>query len=129
MGNQPHIAFTGTVARGRGIGAKLGFPTVNLFVENRDLPVFGVYASRIRVRGKTLPGVTNVGVRPTVGSDAHGAPPSVETYIFDFSEDVYGEEITVVLEKFLREEKKFGSAEELAEQVRRDMENAKNFVT
>ena len=118
-------SLTGTVAEGKHVGRKLHAPTVNLMLEERQvIPRRGVYVSEITVRGMTLYGVSNVGINPTFG----GEKPRVETYIFDFHEELYTEKIRVRLLKFLRPEKAFGSPDELREQITRDIENANVYV-
>ncbi|MBR5376737.1 MAG: bifunctional riboflavin kinase/FAD synthetase [Lachnospiraceae bacterium] len=109
----------GTVTRGRMLGRKLEMPTVNLSVEpEKLLPPYGVYFSHIFLGTGVFLGITNVGVRPTVSEDSR---PSVETYIYDFDDDVYGETLRVELLHFLRGEKKFDSIEELKSQMKTDM--------
>lgn len=109
------------VEHGQARGRTLGFPTINQrFPEGFCLPRFGVYRSRTEVDGKTYDSVTNVGVRPTVGSDA----PSSETYIDGYSGDLYGRKIRVSLLSFIRPERKFDSVDELKKQVEKDIEEA-----
>lgn len=112
------------VEKGDGIGHTIGTPTINqYFPEDFIVPKYGVYASRVKVDGKTYPSVTNVGVRPTVG----GTSLRSETCIFDFSENLYGKKIEVFLLKYLREEKKFSSIEELKNAIEYDIENARKI--
>ncbi len=112
-----------TVEHGQARGRSLGFPTINQrFPEGFCLPKFGVYVSRTEVDGKIYPSVTNVGVRPTVGSDA----PSSETYIDGYSGDLYGRKIRVSLLSFIRPERKFGAIDELKEQVERDIKEVQS---
>ncbi len=112
---------SGTVLHGNRIGRTLGFPTVNLIPdEEKLLPPCGVYYSTIQVEGKIYNGVTNIGYKPTVSeTESLG----VETYIYDFSDDVYGKEIKVSLEYFKRPEQKFGSFDELKRQIQQDKED------
>lgn len=112
--------FTGAITHGKAVGRTLGFPTINLKVGPcKLLPAYGVYASETVLEGETYRSITNIGVRPTV-SDA--AEPSVETYLFDFDRDVYGEKATVRLLRFQRPEMKFSGVEELRAQIERDKE-------
>ncbi len=105
------------VVHGRQLGRLLGTPTINQpFPSGFVLPKFGVYASCAVVDGKCLHAVTNVGVKPTVGAEA----PLAETYIADFSGNLYGKEVPVYLMKFLRPEQKFNSLEELKKQIYSD---------
>ncbi|MCR5782947.1 MAG: tRNA pseudouridine(55) synthase TruB [Clostridia bacterium] len=112
------------VEHGQARGRTLGFPTINQrFPEGFCLPGFGVYRSLTEVDGKPFGSVTNVGVRPTVGSDA----PSSETYIDGYSGDLYGRKIRVSLLRFLRPERKFDSVDELKRQVEKDIEEARRL--
>ncbi|MCR5651274.1 MAG: bifunctional riboflavin kinase/FAD synthetase [Lachnospiraceae bacterium] len=112
-------SLEGMVTRGRMLGRKLEMPTVNLSVEpEKMLPPYGVYFSHIFLGTGVFLGITNVGVRPTVSEEKK---VSVETYIYDFDDDVYGETLRVELLHFLRGEKKFENIEELKSQMRTDM--------
>ncbi len=105
------------VSHGQQLGRRLGMPTVNQALPRElALPPFGVYASTVEVRGEVYTGVTNIGVRPTVG----GEQPIAETWIHGFSGDLYDETVTVYPVAFLRGEQKFPTVEALGEQVRRD---------
>ncbi|WRS27135.1 bifunctional riboflavin kinase/FAD synthetase [Oscillospiraceae bacterium MB08-C2-2] len=109
------------VVRGRQLGRTLGFPTINQpFPAGFCLPRFGVYASRTHLEGRILPSVTNVGVKPTVGSDQILA----ETYVVGFEGDLYDQNIFVELVGFIRPEQRFASLEELTRQMRQDTELA-----
>lgn len=111
------------VTHGDARGRKMFFPTVNQELsENAEVPKFGVYASRVTVRGKEYRAITNIGTRPTV-SDA--TAPRAETHILDFSGELYGEVLKTELVKFIREERKFGSLRELSEQIAKDVELAR----
>ena len=105
------FCFSLEVIHGNHIGgALLGTPTINQAIPRGFVqPKFGVYASWCRVGGRYFYGVTNVGVKPTVGSDKVLA----ETWMPDFSGDLYGKRVRVFLLEFLRPEKKFASLEEL----------------
>lgn len=112
-------AIHGTVVHGNHIGGTvLGFPTVNLLPPpEKYLPPFGVYVSRVLVDGVYYGGITNIGRKPTVGADS---PVGVETFIFGLSQDLYGKAIEVQLLNYERPEKKFGSLEELKQQLELD---------
>lgn len=98
------------VIGGKQLGRTLGTPTINqAFPEGFICPKFGVYASSAEVDGKEYCAVTNIGVKPTVGSDM----PLSETWICDYSGDLYGQHIKVSLVKYLRPEQKFPSVEAL----------------
>lgn len=118
----------GEVLHGRRIGRTLGMPTTNLIPSaGKLLPPNGVYASRT-VIGEGFPktdwpGITNIGYKPTVGEYFRG----VETYLFDFDKDLYGQEIAVQLYAFERPEQKFESMDALKEQMHRDIEFGKEY--
>ncbi len=117
-----YFTYDFTVERGDGIGHKMGFPTINqFFPEDFIIPKYGVYASRVKLDSKYYCAVTNVGVRPTVSGESLRS----ETCIFDFEGDLYGRNVEVSLLKFLREEKKFASLDELKEAVNKDIKKAK----
>ncbi|HEX3025699.1 MAG TPA: riboflavin biosynthesis protein RibF [Clostridia bacterium] len=114
-------AFCYEVVSGRRLGRQLGTPTINQkFPEGFMIPRFGVYASRAYAGGKQYPAVTNVGVKPTVGSDCVLA----ETYIIGYEGDLYGTEIKVELLSFLRGEKKFDGLVQLKNQIGLDAEQS-----
>lgn len=118
---------SGEVLHGRHIGGKLLFPTVNLVPTTRKLlPPNGVYATRTHLEdGRALDGITNIGYKPTVGEKFRG----VETYLFDVDEDLYGTEIRVELLHFLRSEKKFDSIDDLREQMKSDINAARELFS
>jgi riboflavin kinase/FMN adenylyltransferase len=112
----------GTVVRGDGRGRGIGFPTANLCTDNELIPPHGVYATTASVGGVTRASVTNIGVRPTV--DTAGATV-VETHVFDFVGDLYGESVRVSFVQRLREERKFASVELLRAQIAADCDRAR----
>ena len=119
------FSLISTVVDGQHLARRLGFPTVNTVPERGLLlPKRGVYVTAIRFDGEKRYGITNVGVRPTVDTNILCA----ETHIFDFNGDLYGKEITVEFLHFLRDEVKFDSVDAMAEQVRRDIESAKEYI-
>ena len=110
------------VIHGREIGRTWDFPTINqLLPEGIVMPRYGVYCSRVKTGGKAYTGVTNIGVKPTVGAEK---APLAETYIIGFGGDLYGKTVQVSLERFIRPERKFESIEELRKQIERDTEEA-----
>lgn len=115
----------GTVQHGAGLGGKIGFPTANLAAHSEQFPPDGVYAVRLLLRGEWHQGVANVGVRPTV---ANAGERLLETHIFDFKGDCYGDDIEVRFEHFLRPEQKFGSVDELIEQIAVDAGRARELL-
>ncbi len=115
----------GRVIKGAGRGRQIGFPTANIEVDfNRMVPSFGVYATFCRYRGGLYKSITNIGRNPTFNTD-DGL--NIETNIFDFNEDIYGEEVQILFSKKIRDEKKFPSVNELIEQIRQDVEKRKGM--
>ncbi|MGN0383971.1 MAG: bifunctional riboflavin kinase/FAD synthetase [Eubacterium sp.] len=113
-------AITGKVIYGKQLGRKLGFPTVNIMPDKtKVVPLAGVYKSEVLIKGKIYPAITNVGDNPTVDGDLK---TRVETHIFNFSEDVYGENLEIHFLKFVRGEITFDSVEKLKERVAKDIE-------
>lgn len=113
----------GEVISGRKIGRTIGFPTANLkYDENFILPGIGVYYTNVNVNNNIYKGITSVGNNPTV----EGKSLTVETYILDFSGDIYGEIIEVSFIKKIRDEKKFNSLEDLKMQLEKDKDFARN---
>ncbi|MEF9983326.1 MAG: bifunctional riboflavin kinase/FAD synthetase [Oscillospiraceae bacterium] len=115
-------SFTSLVIHGRKLGRTLGFPTINQrFPQGHTIPKFGVYATIITLEnGEKYVGTTDVGIKPTVGSDEILA----ETFILDFDKDVYGQNVKVEFVKFLREEKKFGDLDELSAMIKKNSSQA-----
>ncbi|MCL2062581.1 MAG: bifunctional riboflavin kinase/FAD synthetase [Firmicutes bacterium] len=110
----------GTVTKGSGRGRSLGFPTANaVFKKSKLLPPDGVYQTQAFLDGKTYPSVTHIGKKPTFSDAAH----SVETYLQGFNDDAYGKQIKIEFYKRLRGIEKFDSAEALADQIKKDLEN------
>ena len=107
----------GEVIHGNARGRTLGFPTANI-VPDVLLPCFGVYQTEVRFDGNCYAGLSDVGVRPTVANDTVAR---VETFLTDFSGDLYGKRIEISFLRFLRAEKKFSSADELKEQIALDL--------
>ncbi len=108
----------GTVAHGKGLGSRLGFPTANLSVDPRRLlPAYGVYAGQMGLGEERFPCAVNIGVRPTVHD---GAGVSVEAFLLDFDGDLYGKTARLELYHRLRGEQTFDSLEALGCQVQAD---------
>lgn len=117
--------FDGKVSHGYGLGTEMGIKTLNLpYDRSLALPRLGVYASRISLAGKRYFGVTNVGKRPTVRDDG---VITVETHALGLSSDSYGEPLRVGLVEFIREEKRFGSKDELVRAVANDIKAVKEL--
>lgn len=121
----PHF-ISGTVIHGLHNGEKLGFPTVNLKMpQGRIVPAFGVYASLVTTEsGERYKAATDIGVKPTV-CDESGI--LVESHLFDFSDDIYGEKITVELMDFIRPEQRFASLAELSIGIEKDIQSIKAY--
>lgn len=117
--------LTGKIVHGKALGRTVGMPTANLCIQNETLPASGVYASKLKIGDKIFDSVTNIGNRPTVDRDKE---ITVETYIFDFDENIYGEDVSLEVLKFLRPVQKFNSLEEVYEQVKKDIEIAKKYL-
>ena len=115
-------SISGIVEHGNHLGHTIGVPTVNILPPSMKLlPPYGVYSSTVRIGDSEFKGMTNIGRKPTV-SDKEKV--GVETYIYDFDSDVYGEYIEVVLHSFVRPEMKFESMEQLKLQIQQDIKNA-----
>lgn len=113
------------VVHGNQIGRKMGIPTINMKpADEKILPPFGVYATRVLIGEKWYMGVSNVGMKPTVGENQ---PVGVETYILDFCQNVYDETMIVEFLFFLRPEKKFASLTLLQEQIADDIAKTKSY--
>jgi riboflavin kinase/FMN adenylyltransferase len=125
MLGRPYV-LDGIVSRGDRIGHRLGYPTINLAPENELPPADGVYVTTIEIRsfGRHFDSVTNIGRRPTVYEDF---ATTIETYVLDFSSDVYGEHVRVSFLARLREERVFPSTMALTEQIGRDIEETRTF--
>lgn len=120
-----YYSFEGQVEQGNRLGRRLGMPTINLYPrEEKLLPPRGVYYSKLLFEGCTYPGITNIGMKPTV-NDTHIV--SVETYLYDFDRDIYGKEIVTELLQFKRPEQKFQDVEHLKAQMQRDIAEGRRF--
>ncbi len=121
-----NFSISSRVVDGQHLARTLGFPTVNIIPEQGlMLPRRGVYVSRIKIADTEKYGITNVGIRPTVGTQIECA----ETHIFDFEGNLYGQRITVEFLHFLREEKKFSSVDDMARQIHEDIEKVKFLLS
>ncbi len=116
---RPYL-FYGEVVHGQRIGRTLGFPTVNLMPEyEKLLPKKGVYFSKVHYLDRDYPSITNIGSKPTVAGDRSVA--GVESYLYDFHEEIYGEKVFVSLYQFLRSERKFADLDALRLQLQKDI--------
>ncbi|SFG56678.1 riboflavin kinase / FMN adenylyltransferase [Lachnospiraceae bacterium C7] len=113
------------IIHGNQIGRTVGIPTINMSLpKEKLLPPKGVYVTTVLLDDKTYRGVTNIGNKPTISENN---PLGVETFILDFSQDVYGKEAVVSFHDFVRPEMKFDSLEKLKEQMERDVEFARKW--
>src|SRR6476620_8195441 len=116
----------GRVEHGAERGHQLGFPTANLHPRNRVIPRNGVYVTGTLIEGQWRRSVTNVGVRPTFGA---ASEPSVETFVMDWSGDLYGDVVRVRFLHRLRDEQKFSSLDDLKRQISKDVARADNYFS
>ena len=114
----------GPVEHGAERGHILGFPTANLHLKNRVIPRHGVYVTGTLIDGQWHRSVTNVGIRPTFNSTTE---PSVETFVIDWEGNLYGDVVRVRFLHRLRDEKKFGSVDELKAQIEKDVSRALGY--
>jgi len=122
-----NYSVSGKVEHGRRLGRTLGFPTVNILPEEgKLLPPCGVYFSKVFTEKAVFDGVTNIGYKPTVSKEKR---LGVETFIYDFEQDIYGKEIRVELEHFRRPEMKFDGLEALKAQVEADKAAGERYRT
>ena len=117
---------TGEVIRGQGRGARLlGFPTANLAVDNGLLvPAAGIYAVRAELRGQIYPAVANIGTCPTFNNQEL----SLEVFLMDFDQDIYGERLAVQFVQRLRDEQRFADVPALVAQIKRDVAAARQII-
>ncbi len=120
-----HFFLIGKVEQGRQLGRKISFPTANIiYPDEKIIPKKGVYFVEVEIKAKTYFGVANLGSKPTI--DKH-LPISLEVHIFNFEEDIYGQNIKVSFLQFLREEMKFDNLESLKLQIEKDTQKARDF--
>lgn len=121
-----NYSISGTIVRGKQLGRTIGYPTANLQADDshKQIPGHGVYVSITRVNGSEYASVTSIGVRPTVDDSMI---TSIETYIFDFSEDIYGSNASVFFLKKLRDELKFSSLDDLIRAIDADVLQTKQY--
>lgn len=121
-----HYSITGKVSTGNHIGSEIGFPTANIYPEDYlILPSDGVYATRTRLEGKLYCSVTNIGRNPTIGDNDR---TTVETHILDFFDNIYDKDIEVSFISKVRGEIKFKGKDELAAQISKDIQSARELL-
>lgn len=120
----------GRVVKGAKRGGSLGFPTANLEISDELYPKTGVYAVEVTWHQERFNGVANVGLNPTFSTvkTQNGKPISLEVYILNFSQDIYGGEIEVTFKKRIRDEIRFDSPVRLVDQIQKDIQWAKENV-
>ncbi|MDD4923434.1 MAG: bifunctional riboflavin kinase/FAD synthetase [Dehalococcoidales bacterium] len=120
-----YFSIEGEVVQGTGTGKKIGFPTANLYVDSEQaLPLEGIYATRTLLDGQCYNSVTFIGKRVTFGDTKR----TIETHLIDYNGDLYHKNLKIDIIYRLRSEIKFDSADELAEQIRRDAAAAKDYL-
>ena len=120
---RPYV-IDGSVRHGDKIGRQLGFHTANIRIKHNPLPMTGVFAVEVAGLGdKPLPGVANLGIRPTVG----GTRPVLEVHLFDFERDIYGAHLSVRFVHKLRNEQRFPNLDALKAQIAADAMAARVF--
>ncbi|OGT49058.1 MAG: riboflavin biosynthesis protein RibF [Gammaproteobacteria bacterium RIFCSPHIGHO2_12_FULL_38_11] len=118
------FTLSGKVAYGNQIGRTLGFPTANIYLRRKAVPMMGIFIVLVNgLNNKILPGVASIGYRPTF----EGKQIILEVFLFDFDEIIYGRRITVEFLKKIRDEEKFKSIDQLVIQIRKDVEIAKYY--
>lgn len=118
-----HYSITGNVVHGKKLGRQIGFPTANISLTTPKLiPKVGVYYTNIEINGKIYKGITSIGNNPTV----NGKELTIETYILNFNEYIYDEEIKIYFIDRIRDEMKFNGLDELVCQLKRDKRYAEN---
>ncbi|MFT7388008.1 MAG: riboflavin kinase/FMN adenylyltransferase [Candidatus Endobugula sp.] len=121
-----NYTISGRVVKGQQLGRQLGAPTANVHLHRYRSPLAGVFVvSTTLENGEVLPGVANVGVRPTVSGDTK---PILEVHLFDRNDDLYGQMIVVQFVHKIREEKCFDGVDSLRQQIRKDIQQARQWV-
>jgi len=116
------ISVIGHVIQGKQLGRTIGFPTFNLFVESGVIPPLGVYVTESKFDGKSYDSVTNIGVSPTVNNSDN---VTIETFILDFDENIYGKRIELCFYEKIRDERRFCNFELLKNQIEQDVSFAR----
>ncbi len=119
LGFNQKYSISGVVQKGMGLARKLGFKTANVYIPRVVvMPKFGVYVCKVYYNSQKYKGIVNIGVKPTLNYNKNAL---AEVHILDFNQDIYGEKLTIELIKFIREEKKFTSIEDLEKQIASDV--------
>ncbi len=124
LGRDPLIL--GKVIHGKGMGRSVGMPTANLlFSDKKILPKRGVYVSKSHVLEGAFVGLTSIGRRPSIDQDEN---VTIETYMLDFDEEIYGEIVALDILEYIRGIEKFAGLKEVKKQIDKDMEVAKRYA-
>ena len=123
------VTVLGTVIKGISLAGKIGFPTANINPHHEILPPSGVYAVKAIFQGKAFDAVCNIGRKPTVLLGRNSAEKHVEVYIFNFTKNIYGEDLEVQFVKKIRAEKRIPALTYLASQIAKDVKKAKNILS
>ena len=120
------FSFQGTIIQGKGLGRTIGFPTANIEIKNKYkiIPGNGVYAVFVHFEGQKYKGMLNIGFNPTFKEEKL----SVELNIFNFHDDIYSKDITVIFKNKIRDERKFNSIDELKNQLSKDQFTAEKLL-
>ncbi len=116
--------ISGKVCYGQQLGSKLGIPTANVNLHRYRAPLSGVFAVEVLLDGERIPGVANVGMRPTVGDLLK---PVLEVHMLDWTGNIYGQRIAVEFKKKLRDEQKFTTLDELVININQDIQTAREY--
>lgn len=110
------------VTEGKKLGRTINYPTINQDIDEKIcLPKFGVYVSSVEIDGKTYNSITNIGIKPTIKGERK---PLAETHIIGYDGDLYGKSIKVLIYKFVRDEQKFDTIEQLKDNISRDVNSS-----
>lgn len=125
MCGHPYIML-GEVVHGKALGRTVGMPTANLGVaEDKLMPPSGVYATLSTVEDELYQGLTNIGTRPSVDNMSY---ITIETFLLDFSKDIYGKKVQLEIHRYIRGVQKFNSLEEVQNQVQKDLKQVKEYL-
>lgn len=119
--------LSGEIVKGEGLGRKLNFPTINLFIKEdyKLIPKTGVYITKTFIENKYVYGIMNIGFRPTID----GQHQTIEIHLLDFKDNLYGNKMQIEILKRLRDEQKFESLESLIEQIQKDEKIARDWIS
>lgn len=117
------FTVSGVVARGRGMGVELGYPTANIVPDAALLPAHGIYAAKVRLDGTCYLGAVNIGIAPTIPHDR----PMIEVHLLDFTGELAGRHLDVELRHRLRGEQKFDGLESLKAGIENDIVNIRRY--